>query len=275
MTMIDDRLGLDVTHLALCWRIVRSDGVAIGFTTHDRPIAVNGIVHESVPGMTPSAVVATDSLEADTMEIAGVLSANAISDDDLKARRYDGAFVELFLVDWLLPDAGTVVLARGTLGNVEIGAAPDAGFTAGLRGETARFMATAIDSYSPECRAELGDLRCRVDMRGRRWRGIVAARVGDRVTGAGISAETVLFDEGRLRVLSGRYAGVDRRIVAIDGDSFVLDEALAVAPGDRIEAWQGCDKRFATCTGRFANGQNFRGEPHVPGADVLTRFGGF
>jgi hypothetical protein len=31
----------------------------------------------------------------------------------------------------------------------------------------------------------------------------------------------------------------------------------------------GCDKRLDTCIDRFANLLNFRGEPYVPGADLL------
>ena len=33
-------------------------------------------------------------------------------------------------------------------------------------------------------------------------------------------------------------------------------------------------KLFATCRDRFANAQNFRGEPHLPGNDLLTRYPG-
>jgi hypothetical protein len=41
-----------------------------------------------------------------------------------------------------------------------------------------------------------------------------------------------------------------------------------------VELTQGCDKRAATCAERFANIANFRGEPHLPGFDLLTRFPG-
>jgi hypothetical protein len=42
----------------------------------------------------------------------------------------------------------------------------------------------------------------------------------------------------------------------------------------RIELREGCDKRFETCVSRFANAANFRGEPHLPGNDLLTRYPG-
>ena len=34
------------------------------------------------------------------------------------------------------------------------------------------------------------------------------------------------------------------------------------------------DGLLATCAGRFANAVNFRGEPHLPGMDLLTRYPG-
>jgi len=33
-----------------------------------------------------------------------------------------------------------------------------------------------------------------------------------------------------------------------------------------------CDKRFATCRDRFANGINFRGFPHIPGNDFVIAY---
>ena len=49
---------------------------------------------------------------------------------------------------------------------------------------------------------------------------------------------------------------------------------FAPAVGDMVEIMEGCDKSFATCTARFANAANFRGEPHLPGMDLLTRYPG-
>ncbi len=49
---------------------------------------------------------------------------------------------------------------------------------------------------------------------------------------------------------------------------------LAVRAGEAIELREGCDKRLATCRDRFANVVNFRGEPFLPGNDLLTRYPG-
>jgi uncharacterized phage protein (TIGR02218 family) len=49
---------------------------------------------------------------------------------------------------------------------------------------------------------------------------------------------------------------------------------FAVQPGTRVALIEGCDRRFSTCVERFTNAANFRGEPHLPGNDLLTRYGG-
>lgn len=268
-----DWLGADLTHLALLWRIVRRDGIALGFTTHDRPLTRAGLRHESAPGMAPSAVVTTAGFDVDTMEVEGALTADAITAADLGAGRYDGAALALTLVDWRDPDGPALLLTHGTLSGVSIGSGGDPGFTATLRGPLAALEAPAVAICAPECRAEFGDPRCRVPLRQHRQTHVLAA------AGAMLAIPT-LTDPGAcvggmVRLLDGDGAGGEQRVVeVVDGD-LRLEAPLAAEPGARVELTAGCDRRFATCRDRFRNAANFRGEPHVPGGDLLARFGGF
>ncbi len=268
------RLAGELTMLALCWRVVRADGVALGFTSHDRPLLVAGLNHASAPGMSPSAAMRGDTTEVDTLDVAGALSADAITADDLLAGRYDGAAVSLFLVDWTAPDAGRHELARGHLGAVEAGDGPDMGFVATLLGPTAALRATLVERYSPECRATLGDERCRVDMRGRRHMAMVVGGDGAVLAVAGPGLPLDAFADGQLRVIDGMAAGLERRIIGVAGDTLMLAEPLAIGAGVRLLLWEGCDRRFATCRDRFRNGRLFRGEPYVPGNDMLMQVAG-
>ena len=61
MAALGERLTAELTQLAICWKIVRRDGVALGFTTHDRALRVAGLMFESAPGMVPSAIVETSA----------------------------------------------------------------------------------------------------------------------------------------------------------------------------------------------------------------------
>lgn len=50
--------------------------------------------------------------------------------------------------------------------------------------------------------------------------------------------------------------------------------AYPAAVGTRVLLTEGCDKQMATCSARFGNAINFRGEPYLPGSDLLTRYPG-
>jgi hypothetical protein len=43
--------------------------------------------------------------------------------------------------------------------------------------------------------------------------------------------------------------------------------------GTRTELREGCDHTIGTCAERFGNAANFRGEPFLPGNDLLARYG--
>lgn len=277
MSGFSDRLASEHTTLALCWRIVRSDGVALGFTTHDVPIDHDGLRHAPAPGMIPSAIAQSGGLDAETMDIGGALAADAMTANDLASGRYDDAAVTVFMIDWRVPDAGTLLLARGTLGSIECRSDSAGGsYTAELLGPTSGLDAITVETCSPDCRAELGDRRCRVDLAPLTLLARAAqSPTRDTVVVSGV-VDPQRFANGRLRPLGGANAGIDRRICALDGNRLILFEALpfALADDTRIELREGCDKRLATCGDRFANAINFRGEPHVPGTDMLTRFPG-
>lgn len=257
--------------LAFCWRIDRRDGVSIGLTSHDRPLSVGGFDYAASPGMLPSAIRQTGDLDAAVMEVEGALSADAISAQDLKAGRWDGAAVALHLTEWTEPGALWLELARGVLGAVR---QRDGGFVAGLNGAKAALAGAVVPATSPGCRAMLGDGDCRVDMAARRRVVRADAVTGDRVAVAGIDGAP--FAHGRLRWLGGPLCGLWAGIIEGEAGVLTLDEppAVAIAAGTLVLVEEGCDKRIATCAGRFANGANFRGEPYLPGTDLLTRYPG-
>jgi uncharacterized phage protein (TIGR02218 family) len=262
-----------LTTIAFCWRLERRDGVALGFTTHDRDLEIDGLVYRAAPGMMPSAISITDGFDAGALEVSGALTSDAIAADDLAAGRWDGAGIFLFACDW--ENGGpALALVRGEIGDVTVNGA---GFEAELRGPAALLERAAVEQTSPECRAELGDRRCRVDMAGRRTvTRVIAAPAEAVVEVADASAEANAHAFGRLRWLTGANGGLEAAIAASEGPVLTLREAPIHPPaaGDLVEIVEGCDKQLATCAGRFANAANFRGEPHLPGMDLLTRYPG-
>lgn len=268
MQMLDDEL----TTLAFCWRVERCDGAAIGLTSHDRDLFVDGLWHRAAPGMTPAAVRRESGLEPDTTEVAGALTSGAIAAADLLAGRWDGGRVVLFAVDWT-GAPGRVELGEGRLGAVSV---KGGRFSAELRGPGAALARPATEACSPECRAELGDRRCRAPMAARRRFARVVAADAEVVTVDAAEPVANAHGGGRLRWLGGANAGLESAVAASDGAVLTLRTApaFAVATGVLVELIEGCDKSLATCAGRFGNAVNFRGEPYLPGVDLLTRYPG-
>ncbi len=265
-------LSEELATIALCWRIERRDGVAIGLTAHDRDLPVDGLVHRAAPGMTPSAIQRSAGLEADTMDVAGALTRGAIGEADLLAGRWDGARVAVFAVDWT-DVANRVALGEGTIGAVEL---RDGAFTAELRGSSAALDRPVVEETSPECRAGLGDRRCRVAMAGRRRFARVIACDGRAVTLDAAEPVADAYGGGLLRWFGGANGGLESAIARSEGAVVTLRAVpgFAVAAGTRVELIEGCDKSLATCGARFGNAVNFRGEPYLPGIDLLTRYPG-
>lgn len=262
------------TTLAFCWRLERRDGVCLGFTTHDRDLAIEGLVYRAAPGMLPSAVTLSDGFDAGGLDVSGALVSDLISEADLASGRWDGAAVRLFLTDWTGPAGERLTLARGELGDVAVNGNA---FEAELRGPAAALERPATEQTSPSCRAELGDSRCRVDMAGRMWTTRVLAAGDDgTIEVAGFATGEDVYASGRMRWLSGTNSGLETGILGSSGATLTLRDPPPFAPsaGDLVEIGEGCDKRFATCRDRFGNAENFRGEPHLPGMDILTRYPG-
>lgn len=262
---------MSVTCLALCWLAERRDGAGIALTSHDRAIFADGVRFEPAPGMTPAAIRSGAGLDAGSSEVAGSISSAAISEGDIAAGRWDGAALKLFAVDWEQPEGSAQILVEGELGQV---ASNGTRFDAELLGVAAKLERPICPLTSPECRAELGDPKCRVDMAGRRQRAIVSAASGNVVTIDRPAEDRFRF--GEIRFLGSAANGERRRILSVAGQRLTLrsEPSSEIAAGLAVELTEGCDKRLESCSTRFANAENFRGEPHLPGNDLLTRYPG-
>ena len=199
------------------------------------------------------------------------MSSDALDEADLSLGRWDGAQVRLSVVDWQEPDNEIIPLLGGEIGGVNI---DGESFSAELRGAAAALEGAVCPATSAECRAKFGDKKCRVDLAARSAVAHVVSSDGGALTlDIRVDERFVL---GRLRYLSGANCGLATVVLSASGNVVEVRDLpkASVESGCRVELREGCDKRFETCVSRFANAANFRGEPHLPGNDLLTRYPG-
>lgn len=255
--------------VASYWRIHRKDGFALGFSSHDRPLYFGGIDHRAAPGMLPSAIRRTGDLASESAEVDGALSDDAIAEGDLAAGLFDGARVEMGIVDW--ESLEHAALYAGTLGQISEG---QSGFTAELQSYKVMLERDLVPRTSPTCRAEFCGPGCNLSAVPYTHRVVVDAIDLDRnaVTVPGFTSDNFL--DGRLRFLEGPQTGFEFGIIEVSDGKLSLDRPLdpSIAEGLKAVLREGCDHTLSTCHARFSNAINFRGEPFLPGNDLLARY---
>ncbi|RKF20575.1 DUF2163 domain-containing protein [Altericroceibacterium spongiae] len=257
--------------VAIFWRIARRDGVVLGFTSHDRDLFFDGILHRSAPGITPSSIRRHADLTMDAAEMQGVLTHSTISEQDCAQGRYDGAQILVGLVDWENRE-DTALLYRGEIGAISM---ENGRFNAELRSAKAQLDRDPIPRTSPTCRASFCGPGCTLSAARFTHEARLAAidPTENRVTFTGAPALDRMAG-GSLCWLDGPQAGLRMEVIEAGAAGLMLDKAISesIMPGTRALLREGCDHRLETCHQRFTNAANFQGEPFLPGNDAITRY---
>ncbi len=273
-TALQAHLRGELTTLAELVKITRTDGAIIAFTTHDADLILDGVTYKADGSFSSGRMDQAASLKADDYDVTGFLQSEAIDEEDLSKGLYDHARIDVFVCNWADVSQGVVPLRRGWLGEIAV---EGGRYTASLRGLHDLLKQRVGETYTPECRYDLGDGRCGVALAALTVSGTVTS-VEDtqRFSDTARSESSGFFNDAVLTWTSGANAGAKREVYSWDLDSltFVLWLPMEnpIAVGDAYEVAPGCDKRFATCRSRFNNGANYGGFPHLPGIGKILEY---
>lgn len=228
----EQHLAGEVTTLATCWRIIRQDGIELGFTDHDVPLVIEELEFDSISGFTPTTIESKSNMSVDNMEIEGASFPSKITESDLLAGIYDYAEVEIFLVNYEDLSSGKMILKRGVLGEVTLNKQM---FRAEIRGLTQHLSQTIGTVYSPTCQAILGDKRCRVNLATCTMRGEVTQVFSKQsFVSKTLKQKPGYFSGGEVKFLSGDNlsAGMEVKEFANSIVTLVLPMGSSIKVGD-------------------------------------------
>ncbi|MGH6821176.1 MAG: DUF2163 domain-containing protein, partial [Methylocella sp.] len=160
-------LDTGTTTLCHCWRIETAGGDVMGFTDHDRDLAIDAVVYEAQAGFQASEIESSLGLSIDNLDAAGALNSERLSEARLKAGDFDNASVEVWRVNWQ-DVSQRILLRKGHLGEVTHGGV---GFTAEVRGLAHLLNQPKGRIFQFGCDAVLGDGRCGVNLETAAFRG--------------------------------------------------------------------------------------------------------
>jgi len=264
------------TTLCHCWRLIRRDGITLGFTDHDRDLAFGGTVFAARTGLEAAEVTSELGFAVGGGEVSGALMSAGLTESDIASGLYDDASVETWLVNW--DDAEQLLLLDiGSIGEIR---RADGGFVAEVRGLMHRLDEERGRLFRATCAADLGDARCGVNLSSSAYADTGAVTRTDgtlAIAASRIGLADGWCTGGRLTWLTGLNAGTSVEVKvhrAVGGtDEFDLWQRApqVIAIGDTFRVTAGCDKTHATCRDKFRNAVNFRGFPHMPGNDFVIR----
>jgi uncharacterized phage protein (TIGR02218 family) len=110
-------LAEGATTLCHCWKLVRRDGIAFGFTDHDRDLVFGDTLYAARSGLEAAEASAELGFAVGGGEVAGALVSAGLTEDDIASGLYDDASVETWLVNWS-DVAERVLLDIGAIGEI-------------------------------------------------------------------------------------------------------------------------------------------------------------
>lgn len=269
-------LASGTTTLCWCWRLTRRDGVAMGFTDHDRDLTFAGTTFEASAGFTASEIRESIGLSVDNLEVESALSSSRLEESDILTGLYDDARVEIWRVNWQSPEQ-RILIRSGSLGEVR---RSGLAFTAEVRGLSHYLQQPTGRLFQYACDADVGDHRCKVTLASPTLTGnglVSEMRTKRAFNATGLAAfEADWFTRGLLTFTSGHNVGKSFEVKRhLKGDAFAIIELWqeplsTLLTGDTFSVTAGCDKQLTTCIAKFSNTTNFRGFPHMPGNDFVT-----
>ena len=278
---LKDHIAGEATTLCTLWTITRRDGRVFAFTDHDSDLAFAGHTYTAASGYQRTATASDAAFSVDNLDMIGAFDSNALTDQDMSSGLFDFAEVRLSVVNWGDLSQGEIKLRRGYLGEVQ--SMPSGGFQVEMRGLLQALANSIGELYTPDCRANFGDARCKFDLTTVvSLEAVLSVQADDRtftMTTArpDLAGQDGMYAYGVVEWQTGANAGRSMEVKSWTAASATaalwLPMDLPIAVGDTFKIVPGCDKLIDTCIGRWNNAVNFRGIPYLPGMDTLLRIG--
>lgn len=270
--------ALPRTTLAFFLKVVRLDDVVFGLTSANEKVTIDGVTYN--PGFDVSTIVSSSGLAVDNLELTILKTDTVLSDADLLAGQWNNASFTLYEANFLSPTDGVNVIKRGTTANAQIKRGVWTMEFLGLKQALQQALGAVTEK---NCRAELGDSGCKVNLFYFTFAGEVTAVTSRQVfADSAQTQDDEYFVEGPVYFLTGANAGYGQKVKIFASGVFTLSLAMPfpILVGDTFTAIAGCQKRhertaanpggISDCIDKFDNILNFQGEPHVPGTDAMT-----
>ncbi len=250
---IQIKLNQQTTSIALCWKITLKSGAIFTYTNHDKPIVSGGITYSTQSGYT------SVDISSDKHTFCGFI----LDVPQDKIASYLNATVELLAIDSTTPNLGLIKIESGYINKIT---AKNGKFIAEI--SAIQLDNNIIETYSPNCRAQFCDSKCGLVTSKFTKTGSITSIIDQRslINDSNRKEQDDIFTFGIITFTSGMNVKISRKIRDFTKGNIELLQPTPydIQIGDQYSIIEGCNKTLTTCSQRFKNTVNFRGEPFVP-----------
>jgi len=267
----------EVVSLSTCVRVIRRDGSFLRYTDNTRDLVISGNTYKAYGGYDLTAIVSSIHDSTGNVDLSGFFE-TPTHRQALRGGLLDNARVDIFQVSReSLPASDTqgnvLWLFSGYTGNAEV--KPDGhGYSIEARSLIQMLQQNVGKITSAICRADFGSLTgdepCMVNPAGYTATATVSSVSLNRLIKAPSLTQILdYFTSGKLTWTTGANVGNVEHVAQYTTGVVILlrPAALTIQPGDTFSIIAGCDHTIGTCTAKFNNAINFKGEPFMPGFD--------
>ena len=255
-------------YLAKCWLFILNDSTTIGFTDHDVDLNIGEMVYHANSGHVKHL---NQNIKdgPNHVELENIISHDLISIKDILSGVYDNANVEVFYVDIHALD-NKKWARSGSIAEIKVDSD-----RVNIRVESlsSAFDQEICETYSENCRALLGDNRCKVQIEKYALKCKIDKILDKRRFLVNISQGDYknYYSRGKA-IFSAGANTIEIEILNMVGNEVVLANSISsgVKVNDDLTLMPGCNQTVAMCCQVYDNVLNFRGEPNIPNlGDIL------
>lgn len=272
---VQTHLELSTRTMCTLVKLTRTDGVELFASTLNRPVTYDGDVYQAL-GFLRRDLSAEDEMSVGTTEVEGILDSAAITEDDVRAGRWDAAAWEMRRINYKAPADGAIFLGSGQLGTCRIGRLR---WTAELLGLMQSAQNSLGNLNSPLCIHNFGKSEggnglgngCTFDLATVTDTGTADSMDSDYygIHDAARTEPDGYYSNGTFRVMTGDMAGMEFEIRAYITGFWVLFSALPYdVTGEDYEIVRGCNKSLRQCVDDFDNVLDRLASDYTQGADA-------
>ena len=255
---LKEHLRGNILTLALCWKISSKNGKIFAYTNYDQDLMIDNICYKNNANMSSNNLNSSTTTKNEQFRSYATINNTEITLSNIENGLLDDAYVEIFIVNYQNIGQGIIILKSGNISKIKI---IDNKLLLEIRSLKSVLNTEISKPFSKHCRAEFGDTQCGINILDNQ---INITNFIFKKNNIIYSDQFKKYPDGYFEDFQCVYNNISYKIIGSYNGNIIFYEDIQQSNFGKLSLINGCDKKFTTCSNKFNNAINFRGEPHIP-----------